>query len=123
MHGGFIYLVTAAQAPRYKVIRTPAARPNLATAEVVLPESELVITSLLASRDAAPAPMVAGAPGAAAARIDVLLLYTPAARTRAGGGRRRHHRGLGRWRGRRGRLAPGHDRRQAMSRSLLNRER
>ena len=52
VHGGFIYLVTAAQAPRYKVIRTPAARPDLATAEVVLPESELVITSLLASRDA-----------------------------------------------------------------------
>ena len=52
VHGGFVYLVTSDRAPRYRVVRTPLARPDFATAEVVLPESELVVSSVLAARDA-----------------------------------------------------------------------
>lgn len=52
VHGEFVYLVTSDRAPRYKVVRTPLARPDFAAAEVVLPESEHVVSSVHASRDA-----------------------------------------------------------------------
>jgi prolyl oligopeptidase len=52
VHGEFIYLITSHGAPRYQVVRTPLERPDFKTAEVVLPESELVLTSVHASKDA-----------------------------------------------------------------------
>jgi prolyl oligopeptidase len=52
VHGGFVYLVTSDGAPRYKVVRTPLADPDFTTAEVVLPESELVVASVHPARDA-----------------------------------------------------------------------
>jgi prolyl oligopeptidase len=52
VHGEFIYLVTSHGAPRYQVVRVPLERPDFKTAEVVLPESELVLTSVSASKDA-----------------------------------------------------------------------
>jgi len=51
VHGGFVYLVTSDGAPRYKVVRTPLGQPDFATAEVVLPESELVVSSVHPARD------------------------------------------------------------------------
>lgn len=50
-HGGFIYLVTSENAPRYRVVRTRLARPDIAQAEVVLPESDLVVSSVHPARD------------------------------------------------------------------------
>ncbi len=50
--GGFVYLITSDDAPRYKVVRVPLAAPDFAKAEVVLPESDLVLSSLRASKDA-----------------------------------------------------------------------
>jgi len=52
VHGGFVFLVTADQAPRYKVVRTPLGQPDFAKAEVVLPESELVVMSVHPTKDA-----------------------------------------------------------------------
>jgi prolyl oligopeptidase len=52
VHGGFVYLVTADQAPRYRVVRTPVAQPDFAKAEVVLPESDLVVMSVHPAKDA-----------------------------------------------------------------------
>jgi prolyl oligopeptidase len=52
VHGDYIYLVTSKDAPRYKVVRTPLAKPDFAKAEVVLPESELVPTSVSSAKGA-----------------------------------------------------------------------
>lgn len=49
--GDFVYLVTASNAPRYKVVRTPLAKPDFASAEVVLPESNLIPTSVEVSKE------------------------------------------------------------------------
>ncbi|HEX5386030.1 MAG TPA: prolyl oligopeptidase family serine peptidase [Gemmatimonadales bacterium] len=51
VHGDALYLLTHKDAPRYKVVRTSIARPDLATADVVVPESEAVITNLGAAQD------------------------------------------------------------------------
>jgi prolyl oligopeptidase len=52
IYGEFVYLVTSKGAPRYKVVRVSLAEPNFAKAEVVLPESEIVLTSVSASQAA-----------------------------------------------------------------------
>jgi prolyl oligopeptidase len=52
VHGEFVYLVTSHDAPRYKVVRVPLERPSFKAAEVLLPESELVLTSVNASKEA-----------------------------------------------------------------------
>jgi len=48
---GWLYLRTAKDAPRYRVLRMPLANPDIAKAEVVVPESRSVIVSIGAARD------------------------------------------------------------------------
>lgn len=48
---GWIYLRTAKDAPRFRVLRMPLAEPDIAKAEVVIPESRSVIVSLGGARD------------------------------------------------------------------------
>ena len=50
--GDWIYLKSAAEAPRFKVVRLPLADPRTARAETVLPAGTEVIVSLEAARDA-----------------------------------------------------------------------
>lgn len=50
--GGWIYVKTAAQAPRYRVLRMPLAGADLSKAEVVLAASEDVVLEVDAARDA-----------------------------------------------------------------------
>ena len=50
--GDSAYLLTHKTASRFKVLRVSLAKPDLATAEVVVPESESVVTGLAAAKDA-----------------------------------------------------------------------
>ena len=50
--GETLYLLTHKNASRFKVIRVALAKPDLASAEVVVPESEAVITGIAAAKDA-----------------------------------------------------------------------
>jgi prolyl oligopeptidase len=50
--GRDIYLLSHRDAPRFKVLRTSLARPDVAAAVLVVPASEAVITGLAAARDA-----------------------------------------------------------------------
>ena len=50
--GDDIYLLTAQDAPRYQLIKTNLAAPDLDTADVVIAPSELVLSSVVAARDA-----------------------------------------------------------------------
>lgn len=52
VRGDDIYLLTAKDAPRYKVVRTPLAKPDLASAVTMVPSGELVVQSLSAAKDA-----------------------------------------------------------------------
>jgi len=52
VHGDDLYLLTFKDAARYKVLRTSARTPDLASAEIVLPQSDSVITALGAAQDA-----------------------------------------------------------------------
>jgi prolyl oligopeptidase len=52
VHGDDLYLLTYKNAPRYKVIRTDARKPDLASAETVVPPGEAVVTGLHAAQDA-----------------------------------------------------------------------
>ena len=49
--GDDIYLMSHKDAPRFKVLRTSLARPDLARAGVVVPSSEAVVSGLSAARD------------------------------------------------------------------------
>ena len=49
--GGWIYVRTDANAPRFKVMRIPLSTPSLAQGEVVLPASSSVIVSLATAKD------------------------------------------------------------------------
>ena len=49
--GGWIYVRTDANAPRFKVMRIPLSNPTLAQGEVVLPASSSVIVSLATAKD------------------------------------------------------------------------
>jgi prolyl oligopeptidase len=49
---GEIFLSTHKKSPRFEVIKTSLARPNLGTAETVVPAGEAVVTGLAAARDA-----------------------------------------------------------------------
>lgn len=62
VHGDDIYLMTANQAPRFKVVRTSLAKPNFAAADVVLPPGEQVVDSLAVAQDALYVGMLAGVP-------------------------------------------------------------
>ncbi len=50
--GGWVYVKTAAQAPRYRVLRMPLASPDVDKAEVVVPAGDDVIVEAAAARDA-----------------------------------------------------------------------
>ena len=52
LHGDDIYLLTHANAPRFKVVRTTLRAPDVAHAAIVVPESEGVVTAIGAARDA-----------------------------------------------------------------------
>jgi len=52
VHGDDLYVLTYKNAPRYKIVRTDARRPDLASAETVVPPSEAVITSVHPAQDA-----------------------------------------------------------------------
>ncbi len=52
MHGDDLYILSYKNALRYKVMRTSARHPDLATAETVIPESQAVVTSISTAQDA-----------------------------------------------------------------------
>ena len=52
VHGNDLYLLTYKNALRYKVIRTSAGKPDLATAETVVPQSQAVVTGISPAKDA-----------------------------------------------------------------------
>jgi prolyl oligopeptidase len=52
IHGDDLYLLTYKNALRYKVIRTDARHPDLATAETIVPPSQAVVTGINAAEDA-----------------------------------------------------------------------
>jgi prolyl oligopeptidase len=52
VHGSDIDLMTAAGAPRYRVVRTSLAKPSLADAQTIVPTSDAVISGIRAAHDA-----------------------------------------------------------------------
>jgi len=46
VHGGDIYLATSREASRYRIVRTSLSAPDIATATVVVPQSEFVVDQL-----------------------------------------------------------------------------
>lgn len=50
--GADIYLLSAQNAPRFKLLKTPLAEPSFASAEEVISASDLVLDQLAAARDA-----------------------------------------------------------------------
>ncbi len=52
IHGDVLYLVTHKDAPRFQVIRTSAAYPDIEHAATVVPESQTVINNVSAAEDA-----------------------------------------------------------------------
>jgi prolyl oligopeptidase len=62
VHGDDIYLLTAHDAPRFKVVRTSLALPDLRSAAVVIAPSEFVVDSIVAAQDALYAGSLQGVP-------------------------------------------------------------
>lgn len=52
VHGEDVFLVTAQDAPRFRVVRTPLAKPDFPSAAVVVPAGEAVVNSLAVAKDA-----------------------------------------------------------------------
>jgi len=52
VHDDDLYVLTAQDAPRARILRTDARQPNLAAAEILLPESPAVILGMQAAQDA-----------------------------------------------------------------------
>jgi prolyl oligopeptidase len=52
VHGDQIYLLSHADASRYKVLRTSLANPDIKHAELVVPPSEVVVVNIIAGADA-----------------------------------------------------------------------
>jgi prolyl oligopeptidase len=52
VHGNDLYVLTYKNALRYKVIRTDARKPDLASAETIVPPGEAVVTGIGAAQDA-----------------------------------------------------------------------
>ena len=52
IHDGALYLLTAKNAPRNKVVRTSLARPDIATATTIVPAGDTVIRQLAVAQDA-----------------------------------------------------------------------
>jgi prolyl oligopeptidase len=62
VHGDDIYLLTAHDAPRFKVVRTPLSSPDMRSAAVVIPAGEYVVDSITAAKDALYAGILEGVP-------------------------------------------------------------
>lgn len=62
VHGDDVFLLTAHNAPRFQVVRTRLAAPELAAAEVVVPPGPYVVRSLSAARDALYVELLDGVP-------------------------------------------------------------
>ncbi|MGD1148582.1 MAG: prolyl oligopeptidase family serine peptidase [Thermoanaerobaculaceae bacterium] len=52
VQGDDLYLLTYKDAPRYKIVRIDARKPDLASAEIVVPPGEAVIMGMTAAQDA-----------------------------------------------------------------------
>jgi prolyl oligopeptidase len=52
IHDGMLYALTAKGAGRHRIVRTPLAAPDLAHAVEVVPESDVVVTDVMARADA-----------------------------------------------------------------------
>lgn len=52
VHGDDVYLLTAHDAPRFKIVRTSLAKPDFRSAEVVIPAGPYVVDSVAAANDA-----------------------------------------------------------------------
>ena len=52
VHGNDLYVLTFKNALRYKVLRTDARKPDLTTAQVIVPPGEAVVTGISPARDA-----------------------------------------------------------------------
>jgi prolyl oligopeptidase len=52
VHGDDLYLLTYKNAPRFRVVRTDARKPDLAAAETVVPQSEAVVQAIQPAQDA-----------------------------------------------------------------------
>jgi len=62
VHGDDIYLITAQDAPRFKVVQTSLAQPSFKSAKVVLPAGEFVVDSLAVAQDALYVGILQGVP-------------------------------------------------------------
>ena len=51
-HGGDLYLLSHRDAPRFRIVKTPIAHPDVEHATVVVPESDRVISGIAAASDA-----------------------------------------------------------------------
>jgi prolyl oligopeptidase len=51
VHGDSLFVMTHKDAPRFKVLRTPLAKPDLPTAELVIAPGESVVNSIGAAKD------------------------------------------------------------------------
>src|SRR4029078_2043482 len=60
IHGDTIYLMSHNGAPHFKVLRMDLAKGDFATAEVVVPESDNVVTGLAGAKDALHVPRIKG---------------------------------------------------------------
>jgi prolyl oligopeptidase len=52
LHGDEVYALSFKDSPRYKLVKTDARNPNIASAEVLVPESKAVLQGLGVARDA-----------------------------------------------------------------------
>jgi prolyl oligopeptidase len=62
VRGDEIYLLTAKDAPRYKVVRTSLSAPNLQTAETIVPTGDNVVHGMSVAKDALYVEILAGVP-------------------------------------------------------------
>lgn len=63
VHGDDLYLLSFKNTPRYRILRTSAAAPDLAGAREVVPPGESIITGIAAARDALYAQLLDGGIG------------------------------------------------------------
>lgn len=61
VHGDDIYLLTAKDAPRFKVVRTSLAQPDFAMAKTIVPPEDYVASGLAVAQDALYVEILAGA--------------------------------------------------------------
>lgn len=62
VHADDIYLLTARNAPRFQIVRTRLARPDIRSAKVVVPPGQYVVDALAAAKDALYVGILEGVP-------------------------------------------------------------